>query len=59
VPKRYFQNPIERIIKLPYTELTDAENSENQVWLEFSFKCNYISESVYNELLNESNEVGN
>ena len=37
---------------------SDAENSETQVWLEFSFKCNYINESVYNELLNESNEVG-
>jgi four helix bundle protein len=37
---------------------SDAENSETQVWLEFSFKCNYITESVYNELLTESNEVG-
>jgi four helix bundle protein len=37
---------------------SDSENSETQVWLEFSFKCNYINESVYNELLNESNEVG-
>jgi len=37
---------------------SDAENSETQVWLEFSFKCNYIDEAIYNELLNESNEVG-
>ncbi|MFE3869489.1 four helix bundle protein [Flavobacterium sp. LS2P90] len=37
---------------------SDAENSETQVWLEFSLKCNYINESVYDELLNESNEVG-
>ena len=37
---------------------SDAENSETQVWLEFSLKCNYISESIFNELLNESNEVG-
>ena len=37
---------------------SDAENSETQVWLEFSFKCNYINEVIYNELLNESNEVG-
>jgi four helix bundle protein len=37
---------------------SDAENSETQVWLEFSLKCNYINESAYNELLNESNEVG-
>lgn len=37
---------------------SDAENSETQVWLEFAFKCNYINEAVYNELLSESNEVG-
>lgn len=37
---------------------SDAENSETQVWMEFSLKCNYINESIYNELLNESNEVG-
>ena len=37
---------------------SDAENSETQVWLEFAFKCNYINEAVYNELFNESNEVG-
>ena len=37
---------------------SDAENSETQVWMEFSLKCNYMSESIYNELLNESNEVG-
>ena len=43
-----------------HSKLTDfdAENSETQVWLEFAFKCNYINEAVYNELLNESNEVG-
>lgn len=37
---------------------SDAENSETQVWLEFSLKCNYIDKSVYTELSNESNEVG-
>lgn len=37
---------------------SDSENSEVQVWLEFSFRCNYINEDVYNELLNESNEIG-
>lgn len=37
---------------------SDAENSETQVWLEFSFKCDYINETVYNDLLNESIEVG-
>jgi four helix bundle protein len=37
---------------------SDAENSETQVWIEFSLKCNYINENIYNELVNESNEVG-
>lgn len=37
---------------------SDAENSETQVWLEFSLKCNYINENIYNDLLIESNEVG-
>ena len=37
---------------------SDAENSETQVWLEFSLKCNYINESIYIEFINESNEVG-
>ena len=33
--------------------VSDAENSETQVWMEFSLTCNYISESIFNELLNE------
>ncbi|MCG8328360.1 MAG: four helix bundle protein [Chitinophagales bacterium] len=36
----------------------DAENSEVQVWLEFSLKCGYIDETTYNELLEKSLEVG-
>lgn len=37
---------------------SDAENSETQVWLEFAFKCNYINQIAYNELVNHSMEVG-
>jgi four helix bundle protein len=37
---------------------SDAENSETQVWLEFSLECEYISKDIFNELVNESNEVG-
>ncbi len=37
---------------------SDAENSETQTWLEFSYKCNYISESTYLELFSVSEEVG-
>jgi len=43
-----------------YSKLTDSdgENSETQVWLEFSLSCNYISETKYNELISESIEIG-
>lgn len=37
---------------------SDAENSETQVWLEFCFKCNYINQELFDELLKESDEVG-
>jgi four helix bundle protein len=37
---------------------SDAENSETQVWFEFAFKCNYIDEKLFNELISESDEVG-
>ncbi|MDX6181269.1 four helix bundle protein [Flavobacterium sp. Fl-77] len=43
-----------------YSKLTDSdgENSETQVWLEFAFACNYISNTLYQELLGESLEIG-
>jgi len=43
-----------------YSKLTDsdAENSETQTWLEFSYKCKYISEEIFIELIKESEEVG-
>ncbi len=37
---------------------SDAENSETQVWLEYSLACEYISKEIFNELLNDCNEVG-
>ena len=42
------------------SKLTDAEaeNSETQVWLDFSLSCGYIEESKYNELTNLNSEVG-
>lgn len=36
----------------------DMENSETQVWLEFTLACNYISEEKKKELYKESLEVG-
>ena len=37
---------------------SDAENSETQGWLEFAFKCEYISEIEYDSLISKSNEIG-
>ena len=36
----------------------DAENSETQTWLEFSLASNYISTEQFNELTEQSLEVG-
>lgn len=36
----------------------DAENSETQTWLQFSLSCNYISETEFNALTENSLEVG-
>ena len=36
----------------------DMENSETQVWLDFSLSCKYISEDVYKEYLERSKEIG-
>ena len=37
---------------------SDTENSETQTWLEFSLACNYINQNVYDELTNDSIEIG-
>ena len=37
---------------------SDAENSETQVWLAFSFTCKYIDKTNYDRLQNKSLEVG-
>lgn len=36
----------------------DAENSETQTWLEFALACEYINIELFNELTNESLEIG-
>ena len=43
-----------------HSKLTDAdaENSEIQVWLEFAYSCEYITEVFFNELIQDANEVG-
>src|SRR5688572_30249210 len=35
----------------------DAENSETEVWLDFSLACNYISASEYGNLISQQEEV--
>jgi len=43
-----------------FSKVTDCqmENSETEVWLDFSAACNYISEEKYNQLLALNDEVG-
>jgi four helix bundle protein len=36
----------------------DMENSETQVWLDFSLKCKYIKLDSYKNLLTKSEEIG-
>lgn len=37
---------------------SDAENSETNVWLEFSLRCGYISQEKYSDLYTRNTEVG-
>lgn len=37
---------------------SDAENSETNVWLEFSLKCNYINQDSFDLLNTKSVEIG-
>lgn len=37
---------------------SDTENSETNVWLEFSLKCEYINAETYNDLNNKTVEIG-
>jgi len=37
---------------------SDAENSETQTWLEFALNCQYISQNLFDKLIQESDEVG-
>ncbi len=35
-----------------------AENGETNVWLDFAYNCNYISEETYNQHIALNTEVG-
>lgn len=37
---------------------SDAENSETNTWLEFSLKCKYINQELFDHLNKKSIEVG-
>jgi four helix bundle protein len=37
---------------------SDMENTETQVWLDFSLSCKYIDRTKYEELIAKSEEVG-
>ncbi|MCL5030156.1 MAG: four helix bundle protein [Bacteroidetes bacterium] len=36
----------------------DMENSETQVWLDFSLACDYITHDIYSQMCNQSQEIG-
>jgi len=36
----------------------DAENTESQVWLDFSLSCKYINKEKYKDLISKSEEIG-
>ncbi len=36
----------------------DMENSETQVWLDFSLECNFIDQNLYKKLFTKSEEIG-
>ena len=42
------------------SKLNDAEteNGETQVWLDFSYDCNYIAIEEYNTLTSKNDEIG-
>jgi len=40
------------------TSDADMENSETQVWLDFALACKYISQEIYADLTNKSEEIG-
>lgn len=37
---------------------SDMENSETQVWLDFSLACKFIEKDLYDELMKKSEEIG-
>jgi len=37
---------------------SDMENSETQVWIDFSHACKYVDLEIRNELTSKSNEIG-
>jgi four helix bundle protein len=37
---------------------SDAENTETEIWIKFSFDCKYINESTFSDFNNRCAEVG-
>jgi four helix bundle protein len=37
---------------------SDMENSETQVWLDFSLSCKYMARETYSNYLKRSEEIG-
>ena len=37
---------------------SDMENTETQIWLDFSMSCKYISSEIHSEFLDRSQQIG-
>jgi len=37
---------------------SDSENTETQIWLDFSLECQYLNQETYDSLLNQTKEIG-
>lgn len=57
IAEAYRKRSYEKHFKSKLTD-ADSENSETQLWLDFSFACHYISEEELIELMDKSLEVG-
>jgi four helix bundle protein len=49
------KNPAHFLSKLADS---DAENTEAEIWLKFSFDCKYMTELMYNNMVERCSEVG-
>lgn len=37
---------------------SDAENSETNIWIDFSLACNYLSNEIHQKMISRNEEIG-